>query len=146
MTEETASVFDTLLLCDDNYITLEHCDPDNWTADFTEFCEEFDLHDVELVDKVVLPISKVKSIFNRGKKSDSLPRDREKLKESYEKNKVDTKQYPICIDEEYDTLNGGTRLHPEVLPALGIRAYCFWIVRPKNILARIDFENKVNDP
>ena len=39
MTEETASVFDTLLLCDDNYITLEHCDPDNWTADFTEFCE-----------------------------------------------------------------------------------------------------------
>ena len=42
MTEETASVFDTLLLCDDNYITLEHCDPDNWTADFTEFCEEFD--------------------------------------------------------------------------------------------------------
>ena len=80
------------------------------------------------------------------KKADSLPRDREKLKESYENNKVDMGQYPICIDEAYDTLNGGTRLHPEVLPALGIRAYCFWIVRPKNILARIDFENKVNDP
>jgi len=146
MTEKTESVFDTLTLCDDNYITLKHCDPNNWTADFTEFCEEFDLQDVELVDKVVLPISKVSSILNGGKKADSLPRDREKLKESYENNKVDMDQYPICIDESYDTLNGGTRLHSEVLPALGIRAYCFWIVRPKNILARIDFENKVNDP
>ena len=55
-------------------------------------------------------------------------------------------QYPICIDESYDTLNGGTRLHDEVFKALGIRSYCFWIVRPKDILARIDFENKVNDP
>jgi len=146
MTEETASVFDTLLLCDDNYITPEHCDPNNWSAEFEDFCEEFDLHDVELVDKKVLPISKVSFLLNGGKKADSLPRDREKLKESYENNKVDKSQYPICIDEKYDTLNGGTRLHPEVLPALGIKAYCFWIVRPKNILARIDFENKVNDP
>ena len=93
-----------------------------------------------------MPISKVSSIFNGGKKADSLPRDREKLKESYENNKVDKSQYPICIDEDFNTLNGGTRLHPEVLPALGIKAYCFWIVRPKNMLARIDFENKVNDP
>ena len=53
MTEKTASVFDTLNLCDDNYITLEHCDPDNWTADFTKFCEEFDLHDVELVQSCI---------------------------------------------------------------------------------------------
>ena len=146
MTEETTSVFDTLLLCDDNYITPEHCDPNNWSAEWEEFCEEFDIHDVELVGKRVMPISKVSSIFNGGKKADSLPRDREKLKESYENNKVDKSQYPICIDEAYDTLNGGTRLHPEVLPALGIKAYCFWIVRPKDILARIDFENKVNDP
>ena len=72
MTEETTSVFDTLLLCDDNYITPEHCDPNNWTAEFKDFCEEFDLHDVELVGKVVLPISKVSSILNGGKKADSV--------------------------------------------------------------------------
>jgi len=145
MTESTC-VFDTLMYTDERYFTEDHCDINNWTADFDEFCKEFNLTGVNLTGKYVGCISAVDNTLNYGKKADPHPRDRAKLRESYEKNGVDKTQYPICVLKTKQPVNGGTRLHSEVLPKLGVKAYCFWEVEFDSELDRIDFENKVNDP
>lgn len=134
------------MFIDEKYFTSYHCDINNWTADFDEFCKEFDLSGVRLTDKFIGLIDEVDNTFNNGKKADSNARDRAKLRESYEKNGIDPSQPPICVVKQTEPVNGGTRLDDDVLPKLGVKAYCFWEVEFDSELDRIDFENKVNDP
>ena len=38
---------------DGEYFTEKHCDVNNWTYNFEDFCEEYDLKGVNLVDKKI---------------------------------------------------------------------------------------------
>ena len=131
---------------DGEYFTEKHCDVNNWTYNFEDFCEEYDLKGVNLVDKKIELLDSLDSTFNGGKKADPTPSDRVKLRESYEKYGIQLNQPPICVTTDFKSVNGGTRLHPDVLFSLGVKAYCIWIVEFDSILDQIDFENKVNDP
>lgn len=126
------------------YITKQHIDPNNWTYSFDDFCNEYGLEGVKLIKKQVLPLAMLDNTFNGGKKGDPSPADREKLKDSFETHKIQLNQPPICIDSEYKTINGGTRL--DVLPLLGVEVYATWMIEFDSELDQIDFENKVNDP
>lgn len=133
-------------LVDGEYFTEQHCDVNNWTYKFEDFCREYDLKGVTLVDKKIELLDSLDSTLNGGKKADPTPSDRAKLKESYENYGIQLDQAPICVTTDLKSANGGTRLHPDVLRALGVKAYCVWIVEFDSILDQIDFENKVNDP
>ncbi len=129
---------------DGEYITVEHTNPDNWTYSFDDFCEEYDLSGVKLVDKAIVPLEMLDNTFNNGKKGDPSPSDCEKLKTSFENHKIQMDQPPICVTNDFKTANGGTRL--EVLPQLGVQCYAVWVVEFESEMDQIDFENKVNDP
>ena len=129
---------------DGEYITEEHVDPNNWTCSFNDFCEEYDLEGVKLIDKMIVPLEILDNTLNNGKKGDPSPSDCEKLKTSFETHKIKLDQPPICATIDYKTVNGGTRL--TVLPQLGVQCYAVWVVEFDSELDQIDFENKVNDP
>lgn len=129
---------------DGKYITADHTDPNNWTYSFNDFCEEYDLEGVKLIDKMIVPLEILDNTLNNGKKGDPSPSDCEKLKTSFETHKIKLDQPPICATIDYKTVNGGTRL--TVLPQLGVKCYAVWVVEFDSELDQIDFENKVNDP
>jgi len=129
---------------DGEYITQEHLNPENWTYSFEDFCKEYDLKGVTLKATEFIGLEMINNTYNYGKKGDPSPSDIEKLTESFVKHKVELNQPPICVTDNLDPVNGGTRL--KVLPNLGVLGYVFWVLEFDSEMDRIDFENKVNDP
>ena len=53
---------------DGEYFTEQHCDVNNWTYKFEDFCKEYDLKGVTLVDKKIELLDSLDSTLNGGKK------------------------------------------------------------------------------
>lgn len=119
-------------------------DPDNWTYDWGKYKNEFNLKDVSLLRKEVVPVDKIDFSTNTGRKTGVSDDDVEKLAQSFLVHGLDLNQPPIIVDENYCCQNGGTR--GKTFPRVGIEDYCVWVVGYKDELAKVDLANKVNNP
>ncbi len=132
---------------DGEWITEELLNPDAWTADFDEYCEQFNIPEderPELVGKEVRLLSELGWFKNKGKANGEDKTDRKKLRNSYVNKGLNTELPPICTDEDDDTLNGFTREH--VLPEIGFKSYCTWKLRFRKESHKVLFRSRVNDP
>tara|TARA_B100000287_G_C20573322_1_gene757472 strand:+ start:101 stop:1249 length:1149 start_codon:yes stop_codon:yes gene_type:complete len=140
----TKNLIKDVSLLDGTYFTEETSDPDAWTMTFEQYCSEYGLKNVELIEKRLVSFDDIQPNINGGKATGTEERDILDLIKSFEHHGLKTDQPPIILDEKLRPQNGTTRIYG--LPKLGLKAYMCWIVRCDKKTDWIDLMNIVNNP